>query len=100
MSSPAQQDGGRKHTAGAYDVRFVIAGLIGLYGVVLVIFGLVAESADDRAKTGGFDVNLWAGVGMIVFAVVFALWARLRPVIVDEEALARARAEQDDRPAH
>ena len=41
-----------KKVAGAFDVRNVIAGLIGFYGVVLVIVGLVAtrrgRAEEDR----------------------------------------------------
>jgi hypothetical protein len=85
-------DGGRKHTAGAFDVRVLIAGLIGLYGVVLVIVGLVGNSADDNTKTGSVNANLWAGIVMVVVAIGFAVWARLRPVVVDERAVEEARA--------
>jgi hypothetical protein len=99
MSTPASPAGGRKHTAGAYDVRIFISGLIGLYGVVLVLMGIFADTADDRAKTGGVNANLWAGLVMIVVAVIFAVWARLRPVVVDEKAVAEAHAD-DDQPAH
>jgi hypothetical protein len=80
-------DTGRKHTAGAYDVRTVIAGLIGLYGVVLAIMGIVDYSDAARAKTGDVNANLWAGIVMMVVAVAFALWLRLRPVVVDPVAL-------------
>ena len=75
---PAEE---RKHTAGAYDVRTVIAGLIGLYGIVLTIMGLVSNSADDKTKTGDWNANLWSGIVMIVVAALFALWAWLRPLI-------------------
>jgi hypothetical protein len=101
MSAPAPQDGGRKHTAGAYDVRTFIAGLIGFYGVVLVVMGLFADSADDKAKTGDVNANLWSGLVMVVVAIAFAVWARLRPVVVDEQAVAEARAAMgEDHPAH
>ncbi len=83
----------RKHTAGAYDVRTVIAGLIGLYGIVLTIMGLVADNADDRAKTGDWNANLWSGIVMIVVAVVFAVWLKLRPVVVDPVALEKEKDE-------
>jgi hypothetical protein len=83
----------RKHTAGAYDVRTVISGLIGLYGIVLTIMGLVADNADDRAKTGGWNMNLWAGIVMIVVAVAFAVWLKLRPVVVDPVALEKEKSE-------
>ena len=81
----------RKHSAGAFDVRNVIAALIGFYGVVLLIMGFVDSEAAEE-KTGGLDANLWTGVGMIVFALAFALWSRLRPVVVEE------RPHDDDRP--
>ena len=95
MSTPAQ-DGGRKHTAGAYDIRTLIAGLIGFYGVVLVLMGLFHDTADDKAKTGNVNANLWAGLAMVVVALAFLLWVRLRPVVVDEQALAEARADIDE----
>jgi hypothetical protein len=84
---------GRKHTAGAYDVRTVISGLIGLYGIVLTIMGLVGNNADDEAKTGGWNANLWSGIVMIVLAVAFALWLKLRPVVVDPVALEKEKRE-------
>src|SRR5215207_4162895 len=73
---------GEKHAAGAFDVRNVIAGLIGFYGVVLVVVGLVDNGGDALEKTDGFNANLWVGLAMIVFAVAFALWSRLRPIVV------------------
>ena len=93
--STSTRDGDRKHAAGAYDVRIFIAGLIGLYGVVLVIMGLVGGSAGDKSKTGGIDANLWAGLAMVVVAIAFAVWTWLRPVVVDERLVEEARAEQD-----
>src|SRR3954454_7754436 len=98
-ASHAQDDAGqpsaenRKHTAGAYDVRTVISGLIGFYGIVLTIMGLVADNADDRAKTGDWNANLWAGIVMIIIAVAFALWLFLRPVVVDPVALEKEKGE-------
>jgi hypothetical protein len=83
----------QKHTAGAYDVRTVIAGLIGLYGIVLTIMGLVADNAEDRAKTGDWNANLWSGIIMIIIAVAFAVWLVLRPVVVDPVALEKEKGE-------
>ena len=79
---------GEKHAAGAFDVRNVIAALIGFYGVVLVVVGLVDNDEDALQKTDGFNANLWVGLAMIVFALAFALWSRLRPIVV---APAKAR---------
>ncbi len=72
-----------QHSAGAFDVRNVIAGLIGFYGVVLVIVGLVDRSEETLAKAGGINANLWAGIAMILVAAGFALWSRLRPILVE-----------------
>jgi len=83
----------RKHTAGAYDVRTVIAGLIGLYGIVLTIMGLVGDNAEDRAKTGGWNANLWSGLAMVLVALAFAIWLKVRPVVVDPVALEKEKGE-------
>jgi hypothetical protein len=72
----------QKHDAGAFDVRNVIAALIGFYGAVLVVVGLVDHGAAALKKTGGVNANLWVGICLIVFALVFALWSRLRPIVV------------------
>jgi hypothetical protein len=85
MSTPgssAGSDTGTKHAAGAFDVRNVIAALIGFYGVVLVVVGLVDNSDEALEKAGGLNANLWVGLGMLVFALAFALWSRLRPIVV------------------
>ncbi len=74
-----------KKVAGAFDVRNVIAGLIGFYGVVLVIVGLVDNGADALKKTGGVNANLWTGIALIVVAAAFAIWTKLRPIVVEEK---------------
>jgi hypothetical protein len=74
---------GKKHAAGAFDVRNVIAALIGFYGVVLVVVGLVDNGEEALKKTDGFNANLWVGICMIVFAAGFSLWSRLRPIVVE-----------------
>ena len=64
------------HRAGAFDIRVFIGSMLGLYGVILVI--VAVANADGR------KINLLAGLGMVVFAVLFLLWARLRPVVVPD----------------
>jgi len=85
MSSTGSKTGrGGKvpHRAGAFDIRTFIASLIGIYGLVLVVVGLVATSATDLKKSDGLNINLMAGIGMVVVAAAFLLWARMRPVVV------------------
>jgi hypothetical protein len=81
--SDARTPSAGKKAAGAFDVRNVIAALIGFYGVVLILVGLVDRSEEALAKAGGVNANLWAGIAMVVVAAGFALWSRLRPIIVE-----------------
>lgn len=74
-----------RHQAGTFDIRMFIAMLIGLYGVVLVLMGLVGTPEEQLARAGGLNINLWAGLGMVVTAALFVLWARLRPVVVPDD---------------
>lgn len=71
-----------RHTAGLLDIRTIIGGLIGTYGVILTLMGLFGDQESD--KTGDVNANLWAGLVMIVVGLVFVTWARLRPVVVPE----------------
>jgi hypothetical protein len=81
-----------QHTAGAFDIRNIIGGLIGAYGVILTLMGLFGDKELD--KTGGVNANLWAGIVMLVMGAAFLIWARLRPVVVPEHDAAAAG--QDD----
>ncbi len=96
MSTTANSRGSKRtHRAGAFDMRNFIAGLIGIYGIVLVIYGIIGSSETQLKKTGHVNINLWAGIGMVLVAVFFAVWARLRPVIVAEDPEA---VDDGDRP--
>ncbi|TSI16016.1 hypothetical protein [Brevibacterium aurantiacum] len=73
-------------TAGAFDIRNFIGVLLGIFGVILAIAGLVDYTPDEAERTGGIDANLWTGISLILAAVFFIAWARLRPIriIADE----------------
>jgi LPXTG-motif cell wall-anchored protein len=79
MPDTTQNTSGRK-TAGAFDVRTTIGGLLGIYGVILLLMGLFADAETD--KTGGTNANLWAGLGLLLVSGVFFAWWRLRPIVV------------------
>ena len=71
------------HKAGLFDIRFIIAALMGVYGLILLLTSFFTSDTQlDRAD--GLNVNLVGGIGMIVVAVLFGLWARLRPIIVPD----------------
>lgn len=71
-----------RHTAGAFDIRTIIGALLGIYGVILVAVELFGDDTGDA--TGDLSANLWAGIGLIVVSVVFLLWVRLRPLVVED----------------
>jgi len=75
----------QKHTAGALDIRNIIGGLLGVYGVILVLMGLFGDPEFD--KTGDVNANLWAGLALVVMAAVFLTWARLRPIVVPDHVV-------------
>jgi hypothetical protein len=83
--------------AGAFDIRVFIGALIGIYGLVLVLVGLFGTSDAQLAKSDDLNINLWAGLGMVVVAAGFFLWARLRPVIVPVDPDASTA---EERPHH
>jgi len=66
----------------AFDVRLIIALLLGSYGLVLTVLGLFFVTDEDNAKSAGVNVNLWTGIAMLVVGGLFVLWAVLRPLRV------------------
>lgn len=62
-----------------FDIRRIIGGLFVLYGVILLITGLV-DGAEASKQAAGIDINIWTGVGMLVAGLLFLLWMRLNPV--------------------
>jgi amino acid transporter len=74
----------QKKKAGAFDIRVVIALLVGIYGVVLTVLGIIADPAEVD-KADGININLWGGIAMLVFAALFVVWARVRPIVVPVE---------------
>lgn len=71
-------------TAGAFDVRNFIGALMAIFGVILTIAGIVGFTPDEAERTGGVDANLWTGIGLIIAAAVFLIWAKLRPIRIVE----------------
>ena len=47
---------------------------------MLVVTGIVG-SHTVKHKAAGINIDLWAGLAMLVFAVVMIAWALLRPVV-------------------
>jgi hypothetical protein len=71
-----------KKRAGLFDLRYVLALLFVVYGVVLTVMGIGFTSQAGLDKAAGVNINLWGGIVMLVVGIIFALWARLRPIAV------------------
>lgn len=65
--------------ANRFDIRRLIGALFALYGVILTILGIVG-SHHVKNKAAGIDIDLWTGLGMLVFAALMIFWALARPV--------------------
>ena len=63
-----------------FDLRRIIGGLFIAYGVLLAVLGLFA-SDEEIDKAAGVNINLWAGLGMLAFGLLFIAWALWRPLI-------------------
>ncbi len=71
-------------TAGLFDIRTFIAALLGFDGLVILLMGLFGDQSTSASQEPPININLWAGLGLIVAAVIFETWKRLRPVKVVE----------------
>jgi hypothetical protein len=76
----SDEDEGRSaRLANRFDIRRLIGGVFLLYGLVLTALG-VFGSSHVKNKAAGLNIDLWAGIGMLVFAALMIAWALLRPV--------------------
>jgi hypothetical protein len=69
-------------TANRFDIRRLIGALFLVYGLILVIVGLVGSHA-VKTKAAGINVDLWTGLGMLVFGALMLFWALAKPVVPD-----------------
>ncbi|WP_229403123.1 hypothetical protein [Micromonospora okii] len=68
----------RSAAARLFDIRRVIGGLFVAYGLVVGVVGIFDGPAEiDKAQ--GVRINLWAGLAMLAFGLLFLLWQWLRP---------------------
>ncbi len=60
------------------DIRLPIGFLFSVLGVLLTIYGFTTSSdADMYTKSFSINVNLWSGIGMLVFGGVMLLSTKL-----------------------
>ena len=66
--------------ANKFDIRRLIGGLFCLYSLILIALGLFGSHA-VKNKAAGINVDLWTGIGMLVFGGLMIFWALSRPVM-------------------
>jgi hypothetical protein len=66
--------------ANRFDIRRLIGGLFIVYGLILTIMG-IAGSSTVKHKAAGINVDLWTGIGMLVFGALMIFWALYRPTV-------------------
>jgi len=70
--------------AGLFDIRTFIGALLGFDGVVILLMGLFGDQSTTTESSPPININLVAGIGLIITAAFFFTWQRLRPVKVVE----------------
>src|SRR5215208_2738347 len=68
-----------ERAANLFDLRRIIGGVFVAWGILLTILGLT-ESDAEIEKAAGININLYAGLGMLVVGIIFLLWAFTRPL--------------------
>ena len=77
--TPAEVDAATAaKAANRFDIRRIIGGLFLVYGLILVVVGIFG-SDEVKNKAAGINVNLWTGLGMLVFGALMITWALTRP---------------------
>jgi NADH:ubiquinone oxidoreductase subunit 4 (subunit M) len=66
--------------ANKFDIRRLIGGLFILYSLILIALGIFG-SHHIKNKAAGINVDLWTGIGMLVFGALMIFWALKRPVM-------------------
>lgn len=61
------------------DIKIPIGFMFSIFGVILTGYGLVTMSdAAMYERSFGINVNIWSGIGMLVFGLVMLLLTKWR----------------------
>jgi len=66
--------------ANRFDIRRLIGAVFTVYGLILVVLGIFG-SETIKNKANGSNVDLWTGIGMLIFAALMIFWALSRPTV-------------------
>jgi drug/metabolite transporter (DMT)-like permease len=68
-----------KRATNLLDIRRIIGALLGVYGVILLLAGILGSDA-DKNKAAGVNINLYVGIALILASAAFWTWALTRPL--------------------
>jgi hypothetical protein len=51
------------------DIRLPIGIIFSIYGIILVVYGLMADASMFQEKSLGVNIDVWWGVVMLVFGI-------------------------------
>jgi hypothetical protein len=68
-----------ERAANLFDLRRIIGGVFTAWGILLIILGLNG-SVVEKNKAAGLNINLIAGIGMLILGLAFLTWAFTRPL--------------------
>jgi hypothetical protein len=78
------------------DIRLPVGAIFTIYGLLLTVYGLVGGDVEARHMLLGLQVNIVAGMGMLIFGVSFLYLARKgTPSVRSSSASAEGRAIED-----
>jgi uncharacterized membrane protein len=57
------------------DIRLPIGIIFSIYGLILLIYGAVADASIFQEKSLGVNIDLWWGLAMLIFGIFMAALA-------------------------
>jgi hypothetical protein len=59
------------------DIKIPIGLMFSIFGIILIIFGLSTNGSEIYEASLNINVNLWSGIGMLVFGAIMLLFSDL-----------------------
>lgn len=60
------------------DIKIPIGLMFAILGLLLTVYGIMTiDNAEMYARSLGHNLNLWSGLGMVVFGGLMLLFARM-----------------------
>lgn len=81
-ANASADDAPKSAAAKLFDIRLLIGALFVLYGLMLIVAGFFTSDAELK-KAAHLNINLYLGIGMLVLGLLFLLWRKLNPTVVE-----------------